>query len=168
MGVKLLPSFWVGVNRDLLHLLTEWLVLSVVVWAVSTTIARARVLRPLRLWVKRRSDYLGEGLSCQYCVSHWVAFLVTLLFQPRLLPAAVWPASQPWLLPLADYFASAFAIIGLSALIARNLGKTPPDGIHPDQKEWTQVREEVLNIAPEMEPVLQIAEEKLAEEKLKE
>jgi hypothetical protein len=159
----LLSAHQESVERDYLHLLIEWIVLSVVVWAASTSIARARVLRPLRAWVKRRSDYLAEGVSCQYCVSHWVAFAATLLFRPQLLPAASWPASLPWLLPIADFFACAFALIGLAALIARNLGKTPPDGIHPDQKEWSRLREEVLHIAPEMEPVIQIAEENIKE-----
>lgn len=109
----------------------EWIVLSVVVWTVSTTFARARMLRGLRDWVRRRSDFLGEGVTCQYCVSHWVAFLVTLIYRPRLLSPAQWPEIA-WLLPIVDYFASAFAVIGLGALIARSIAKTPPEGIHPD------------------------------------
>lgn len=144
---------------NLVHALFEWVVLSVTVWTVSTTIARARVFRPLRRWVKAHSDFFGEGVSCQYCISHWVAFALTLVYRPELLPAAHWPAfAAPWLLPVIDYFASAFALIGLSALIARTLGKTPPEGVHPDQKEWDEIRAEVVRLAPEVQPLIAVAE----------
>lgn len=150
---------------NLLRALFEWIVLSVTVWTISTTIARARVFRPLRALVKARSDFFGEGVSCQYCISHWVAFALTLVYRPELLPAAHWPVWAapwlPWLAPVAEYFISAFAVIGLSALIARNLGKTPPDGIHPDQKEWAQIRAEAVRLAPEVQPVLTLAEKKV-------
>ncbi len=147
----------------LVHALFEWIVLSVIVWTVSTTIARARVFRPLRAWVKGRSDFFGEGVSCQYCISHWVAFALTLVYRPHLLEPAYRPASLPWLLPVLDYLVSAFAVIGLGALIARNLGKTPPDGVHPDQKEWGRIREEVVRLAPEMQPVIAMAESNIKE-----
>lgn len=109
----------------------EWLVLSVVVWSVSTTLSRARMLRAARGWVRRRSEFFGEGVTCQYCVSHWVAFVLTLLYRPRILPPAQW-LETAWLVAVVDYLVSAFAVIGLAALLARSLGKTPPDGIHPD------------------------------------
>ncbi|MGE5487600.1 MAG: hypothetical protein ACM3ZB_07250 [bacterium] len=147
---------------NLLRALFEWVVLSVTVWTISTTIARARVFRPIRALVKARSDFFGEGVSCQYCISHWVAFALTLVYRPELLPAAHWPVPvAPWLVQVVDYFISAFAVIGLAALIARNLGKTPPDGIHPDQKEWDQIRAEAVRLAPEVQPVLTLAEKKV-------
>ncbi len=139
----------------------EWIVLSVIVWTVSTTISRARVFRPLRSWVKGRSDFFGEGVSCQYCISHWVAFTLILIYRPHILPPAQWPAALPWLLPVVDYCVSAFAVIGLGALIARTLARTPPDGIHPDQKEWEQIRAEVLRVAPEIQPLIEVAENKV-------
>lgn len=113
------------------QVLFEWVVLSIVVWSISTTLSRARVLRPLRNWIRRRNDFLGEGITCQYCVSHWVAFAVTLIHRPQVLPPAEWPQTA-WLLPVLDYFTSAFAVIGLGALIARTIAQTPPNGIHPD------------------------------------
>ncbi len=105
-----------------------WIALSTIVWLIATTITRARVLRPFRRWVKSRSDYLGEGVSCQYCLSHWVGFAVTAVFRPAFLPMT----SGMW---IVDLLAHAFAIVGLSALIARTIGKTPPDGVlHPDEE----------------------------------
>lgn len=60
---------------------------------------------PVREWVKRRSSYLGELLSCTYCFGHWVAFGLVALFQPKLFES--W-----WLL---DYFLTALVIAWLGA-----------------------------------------------------
>jgi hypothetical protein len=108
--------------------LYSWVALAVIVWIVSTTIARARVFRPLRRAVKRRSDYFGEGISCQYCISHWVGLLVVAALRPRFLPFDTPGGFYGY------YLTHSFAVIGLSALIARTIGKTPPDGVpHPDE-----------------------------------
>lgn len=98
--------------------------LAIADWLIATTISRARVLRPLRAAVKRRSDYLGEGISCQYCISHWVGFILAVIYQPRLVIS--------WAGVVVDVIVSAFIIIGLGALIARNLGRSPTEGVHPD------------------------------------
>lgn len=45
-------------------------------WVLSTTIARSRACDPLRTWVARRSTFLYEGISCQYCLSHWIAVAI--------------------------------------------------------------------------------------------
>lgn len=100
--------------------------LSAAVWLISTTIARARAFRPLRRAVKARSDYFGEGISCQYCISHWVGFVLCAVYQPRFLVSR-WPA--------VDLAVSAFVVVAVGALIARTIGKTPPDGVlHPDER----------------------------------
>jgi hypothetical protein len=114
-------------STDLAVALYTWVSLAVIVWIVATTIARARVFRPLRKAVKRRSDYLGEGISCQYCISHWIGFLTVLVVRPHFLPFDAMGGFY-------GYFTThSFAVIGLAALIARTIGKTPPDGVpHPD------------------------------------
>lgn len=114
--------------------------LAVADWLISTTMSRARVFRPLRAAAKRRNDYIGEGLSCQFCISHWAGFILAAIYQPRLLMSGLW---------LLDVAVSAFIVIGLGALIARTIGKTPPDGVHPDVdagclKETTEKRTERL------------------------
>jgi hypothetical protein len=105
-------------------------ILAVADWLIATTIARARVFRPLRTAVLRRSAYLGEGISCQFCISHWVGFALTGIYRPRFI-------QSDWL--WIDLIVSAFMIIGVGALIARNLGKTPSNGVHPDCKPDTVV-----------------------------
>jgi len=115
--------------------------LALATWVISTTITRARVFRPLRRLVKRHSDYLGEGISCQYCLSHWVGFILAAIYRPRFLNSGIY---------LVDIIVSAFVIIALNALIARTIGKTPPDGVlHPNEKaerEADSFRQEVMSV----------------------
>lgn len=42
----------------------------------SLTLTRARPLRPMRQWIQQRSQWWGELVSCPYCISHWVAFVL--------------------------------------------------------------------------------------------
>lgn len=100
----------------------EWATLSVVTWVVSTTVSRARVLQPVREAIQRRSEYLGEGISCQYCISHWVGFGVVVVAQPHFLPFGATGGFYAYCLGL---FLHTFAVVGASALIARTIGKTP-------------------------------------------
>lgn len=58
--------------------------LSLAVAAASSTLTRAVVFRPLRLWLKGRSKFFHELFICPYCMSHWLAALAVLVFQPRL------------------------------------------------------------------------------------
>lgn len=55
-----------------------WKVLSVslVVMGVSHTIARERLFAPLRRVLGGHDAWLGYLVSCPYCVSHWVAFVL--------------------------------------------------------------------------------------------
>lgn len=79
----------------------ELLLLSVVVASVSFTVAEARLFSPARRWFQAKAPLLGELLSCGYCLSHWVALILVVVFRPR--PTVSW-----WLL---DYF---FAVLILA------------------------------------------------------
>jgi hypothetical protein len=90
------------------------LVISLAVWSTSTTIAVARIFEPVRNFVKRRNDYLGEGVSCQRCISHWIAFAYVGVFLPRLLNSGFL---------FVDFFVSAMAVVGISDMIARTMSR---------------------------------------------
>ena len=79
--------------------------LSVVTAAISTTITETRLFLPLRKWIRLKSDFFGDLISCGYCLGFWIAFGLVAVYQPRLF--YVW-----WLL---DYFVTALAIAWLSA-----------------------------------------------------
>ena len=79
--------------------------LSFVNAAVSFTVTETRLFKPLREWMKKRSEFLGDLLSCGYCFGHWVAFALVAVYTPKLFES--W-----WLL---DYFLTALVIAWFSA-----------------------------------------------------
>jgi uncharacterized membrane protein YbhN (UPF0104 family) len=52
------------------------LTVSLVVMGLSHTISRERLFAPLRRAMGGRETWLGYLISCPYCVSHWMAFLL--------------------------------------------------------------------------------------------
>jgi uncharacterized membrane protein len=52
------------------------IVVSLVVMGLSHTIARERIFEPLRTRLGGKETWLGYLVSCSYCVSHWVAFIL--------------------------------------------------------------------------------------------
>jgi hypothetical protein len=85
--------------------LENMLLLAMVNASIVFTISETKIFRPFREWVKQKSEFLGEMLSCGYCLGHWVAFALVAIYQPRLFDS--W-----WLL---DYFLTALLIAWLSA-----------------------------------------------------
>ena len=56
--------------------IAQLLAVSLVVMGLSHTIARERIFAPLRRRLGGNDTWLGYLVSCPYCVSHWVAFIV--------------------------------------------------------------------------------------------
>jgi hypothetical protein len=79
--------------------------LSFVTAAISFTVAETKLFTSPREWMKKKSPFWGELLSCGYCFGHWVAFGLVVIYRPRLF--------ESWL-PL-DYFLTALVIAWLSA-----------------------------------------------------
>ncbi|UCH92598.1 MAG: DUF1360 domain-containing protein [Candidatus Aminicenantes bacterium] len=80
--------------------------LSFVAASISFTITETKIFKPFREWMKKKSAFLGDLLSCGYCLGHWGAFALVAVYQPRLFES--W-----WLL---DYFLSAIVIAWFSGL----------------------------------------------------
>lgn len=95
-----------------MRMLVEWLELGYLSLATSTitlTITRARVSKPVRNWISKRSPYFGEMINCPFCTSHWVAFILCAIYRPR-------PFPTRWLL---DWFISSMAIVAISSVLSR-------------------------------------------------
>jgi hypothetical protein len=60
------------------------ILLSFVTAAISFTVSEAKLLRPLREAVKRKSAIGGDLLCCGYCTGHWVALALVAIYQVRL------------------------------------------------------------------------------------
>jgi len=54
----------------------QLLAVSLVVMGLSHTIARERIFAPLRARLGGKDTWLGYLVSCPYCVSHWIAFIL--------------------------------------------------------------------------------------------
>ena len=52
------------------------LAVSLVVMGLSHTITRERICEPLRARLGGNQTWLGYLVSCPYCASHWIAFLL--------------------------------------------------------------------------------------------
>jgi hypothetical protein len=84
----------------------EILYLSIVVASISFTVADSKLCRPVRNWANKQNKFLGDMVSCGYCFGHWISFLLTAIYTPRLL--------HFWM-PL-DYFLTALIIAWLGAI----------------------------------------------------
>ncbi len=85
--------------------LLQVVLLSVVTASLAFTVTETVLFAPLREWIKRRSLWLGKLFSCGYCLGWWIALMLVVLYQPRLL-------DRWWLL---DYFLTAAVIAWLAA-----------------------------------------------------
>ena len=59
------------------------LVLGAACAVIAMTVSKASIFEQARVWLDRKSNWLGDLVACPYCTSHWVAFLFVALFQPR-------------------------------------------------------------------------------------
>ncbi len=93
-----------------------WKVLSVslVVMGLSHTIARERLFAPLRRALGGRETWLGYLVSCPYCVSHWVAFLLVPLTGTYAVDVAANGEPLRWVL---RWFLSSVLITAVAAFL---------------------------------------------------
>ena len=87
---------------------------SAVVMGLSYTIAKERLFAPLRDRCGGRETWLGYLVSCPYCVSHWVAFVIVPLtgtYAVRMSPRV------PILSPLVDWFLSSILVTVVAAFL---------------------------------------------------
>lgn len=84
-------------------------VLALAVGCIAMTVARSGLFRSLRLWVDRKSAFLGELVGCPYCMSHWLAVGAMVVYRPRLVTSDV---------AAIDYLVTGFALVAVSSLVA--------------------------------------------------
>lgn len=86
------------------------IIISLAIASISYTISKGGIFRPMRLYIcKTESKFLGELISCPYCVSHWVSWIIMFVIFKSL---------------SLDFIISSFAAITLSmfwtGIIARS------------------------------------------------
>jgi hypothetical protein len=87
---------------------------SAVVMGLSHTIAREKIFEPLRARCGGMATWRGYLLSCPYCASHWLAFvLVPLTGAYGIHLAWQWPV----ITPLLDWFFSSILVTVIAAVL---------------------------------------------------
>lgn len=56
-----------------MHIIQLFLI-SLAISAISYTISRTEIFKPIRKLICSRLNWLGKLISCPYCLSHWVSF----------------------------------------------------------------------------------------------
>jgi hypothetical protein len=87
---------------------------SAVVMGLSYTIAKEEMFRGVRDRCGARSGWLGYLVSCPYCLSHWVAFVIVPLTGCYYVRMA-WRV--PYLSPVVDWFLSSILVTVVAAFL---------------------------------------------------
>lgn len=95
-------------------MLTRLLLVSLVVMGISQTVAKERIFEPLRDRLGGKETWFGYLISCPYCLSHWVAFLLVPLTGAYALRVAPrWPIASP----ILDWFLSSILVTVIAAFL---------------------------------------------------
>jgi len=97
------------------------LLVAVAVASISFTISETALFRPIREAVKRKQLWVGELLSCGFCLGHWVALGLVLAYRPRLFHSQ-WAGLDYGLTVLCVAWAAAFQWI-LLVILFKAAGK---------------------------------------------
>lgn len=92
-------------------MLPNLLILSLANYAIAVLITRSVMFGGFRQWVRRRSMFFGDLVSCPYCMGHWTGAVLTALSLRS--PFAI-PGSSNWI----GFILASFAVIGLSAFFS--------------------------------------------------
>ena len=90
------------------------LVVSAVVMGLAQTIAKEKVFEPLRAALGGKETWFGYLVSCPYCLSHWLSFVLTPLtgaMYVRVVPR--WGLASTVL----DWFLSSILVVVLAAFL---------------------------------------------------
>lgn len=59
-------------------------IISMAVSVISLTVTKTKVFKPMRAWIKERSEFFGELFSCPYCFSFYPSIAFILLYAEKL------------------------------------------------------------------------------------
>jgi len=59
-------------------------IIAMAVSVISLTVTKTKVFKPMRLWIKSKSEFFGELFSCPYCFSFYPSVLFIILYAGKL------------------------------------------------------------------------------------
>lgn len=89
--------------------LIKAILLSMIVASISFFISHTQLLKKLRKWLWDHAMFFGMLMDCSYCVGHWVAVIVLIIFPVKL--CVLFGMDSP-----ADYFFTWLVISWLAGL----------------------------------------------------
>lgn len=92
----------------------EYLLISLVTMCIVHTVSNERIFKPLRDRLGGKETWRGYLISCPYCFSHWVAFVLVPLFGFRLL---VIPHEWGIVTAILEWFFNSLLVVILAAFI---------------------------------------------------
>jgi phosphate/sulfate permease len=92
--------------------MAQLLMVSAVVMGLSQTVARERIFEPLRARLGGKETWLGYLISCPYCVSHTLAFILVPLTGTYAIGVALRPG---WGSILLQWFLSSILVTVIAA-----------------------------------------------------
>lgn len=87
---------------------------SLIVMGMSYTISKERIFEPLRRALGGRDTWLGYLVSCPYCASHWLAFMLVPVTGTYAVDVVV---DWGWLTPLLRWFLSSILVTAIAAFL---------------------------------------------------
>lgn len=113
--------------------------------ACAITLSHARVSSGLRAWLNEHAPLFGSLLSCPYCVSHWLAFILVFLYPLPVVGN-----------PIVNWFVGSMALVGLAAIlsgVAMNVLHIHEDTIDALRTALRAARDELDNGENDPEPL---------------
>ncbi len=92
----------------------KFLLVSAITMGISHTVSREKVFEPLRNALGGFATWRGYLVSCPYCFSHWVAFLLVPLTGAYAIHI---PYRWPVISPIVDWFLSSIAVTVMAAFL---------------------------------------------------
>lgn len=110
--------------------LLQVIIIALATAAISTTTSMGSIFEPMRVFVEKRSKWLGKLARCPYCTGHWVAIIFTAIYQPLLIQKYV----------VADFIVTVFVIVALASLVSGAIMKVIP--FHSAEAEASDTADE--------------------------
>ena len=99
---------------------SKLLTLSLATSVIAVTVSKTKMFKPLRHGVWSKNKWFYDLISCTYCLTHWIAFALVLIYPLNLMRKYL----------IIDYFVSSFAVVAIAAIIGgiiKWLNPTIPD-----------------------------------------
>ncbi|ABS28470.1 hypothetical protein Anae109_4292 [Anaeromyxobacter sp. Fw109-5] len=101
-------------RRTMAERVFHLLAVSAVVMGIAQTVAKEKVFAPLRDALGGKDTWLGYLVSCPYCLSHWLAFLLVPLTGATYVRVAPrWGAAST----ILDWFLSSILVVVIAAFL---------------------------------------------------